>query len=125
MSLPSTIQTDQFPVAVPGADRRRSLRVRQARPVKIFNPLARKFLPGKTLDVSSTGLRIELPIASTVASGTLLNVHVGLSQQGSSLANRRRMIPARVVWMHQAGLDHRAVVGLEFVTSQAASQGAA
>ena len=45
------------------------------------------------------GLRIELPLSAPVGVGRLLNVHVGLSSSGESLANRRQMIPARVVWI--------------------------
>ena len=29
----------------------------------------------------------------------MLNVHVGVGQTGEGLANRRQMMPARVVWM--------------------------
>lgn len=107
------------------AERRRSLRVRQARPVKVFHPAARRFLPGKTLDVSATGLRLELPLHSTIALGALLSVHVGLSQQGSSLANRRQMMPARVVWVRRDATDEPALAGLEFVSGLSAHQDAA
>ena len=51
----------------------------------------------------STGLRIELPAFATVREGETLCIHVGLSRKGQSLANRRHMMPARVVWVRRCG----------------------
>ena len=82
-------------------ERRRGLRIRQNRPVKVYDPTAGRYFGGKTEDVSSTGLRIELPAWATVRTGETLNVHVGLSSSGQSLANRRQMMPARVVWVNR------------------------
>ena len=90
-------QTDR-----PG-ERRRGLRVRQHRPVKIYEPVGARYFGGQTEDISSTGLRIELPAFATVREGETLCIHVGLSRQGQSLANRRHMIPARVVWVRRSG----------------------
>src|SRR5258708_19105042 len=80
-------------------ERRRGLRIQQNRPVKIFDPVANRYVGGQTQDVSATGLRLELPLSSHVAPGRFLTIHVGLSAQGSVLANRRQMTPARVVWV--------------------------
>src|SRR4051812_47332948 len=84
--------------AVP-AERRRGLRIRQSRPIKVFEPLTARYLGGQTRDVSSTGLRIELPASAPVSSGSVLSIHVGVDVQGQSLANRRAMIPARIIWI--------------------------
>src|SRR5438128_2832030 len=69
-----------------GGERRRGLRIRQNRPIKIFEPTTHKYFGGQTQDVSATGLRIELPLATPVRPGKLVNVHVGLSASGESLA---------------------------------------
>ena len=89
--------------ARPG-ERRRGLRIRQHRPVKIFEPTGSRFFGGQTEDISSTGLRIELPMFAPIEPGDTLSVHVGLDRRGQTLANRRQMIPTRVVWVNrQAG----------------------
>jgi hypothetical protein len=107
-------------------ERRRGLRVRQHRPVKVFEPAAGRFFGGQTEDVSSTGLRIELPAWAPLRPGETLNIHVGLTARGQSLANRRHMIPARVVWVNRlAGKGARLEAGVEFLTSIAAHLDAA
>jgi hypothetical protein len=83
-------------------ERRRGLRIRQHRPVKIYEPLGARYFGGQTEDISATGLRIELPAFAPVREGETLSIHVGLSRKGESLANRRQMIPARVVWVRRA-----------------------
>src|SRR5947209_6564527 len=80
-------------------ERRRGMRVRQHRPVKLFDPAANRYLAGQTHDVSSTGLCVDLSRAFPLEEGHVVCVHVGLSDHGSLLANRRNMIPARVVWI--------------------------
>src|SRR5689334_24505554 len=82
---------------IAAAERRRGLRIRQQRPIKIFEPTTHKYFGGQTHDVSATGLRIELPLATPVGPGRIVNVHVGLSEHGETLANRRQMIPAKIV----------------------------
>src|SRR3954470_20619923 len=84
--------------AVPD-ERRRGLRIRQSRPVKIFEPTTARYFAGQTCDVSSTGLRVELPPSMPVRTRNVINIHVGLSEAGEPLANRRSMLPARVVWL--------------------------
>ena len=122
MRLPPTPSAEAVP-----AERRRGLRIRQSRPVKVFEPLAARYVPGMTRDVSSTGLRIELPASTAVRTGGTLTIHVGMSDQGQSLANRRSMIPARVIWVDRRIEDGRGVVtaGVEFVASIAAHLDAA
>ena len=104
------------------AERRRGLRVRQHRPVKIYEPVGARYFGGQTEDISSTGLRIELPAFATVRAGETLCVHVGLNRKGQSLANRRQMIPARVVWVRRSGAHRPGTLeaGVEFLSSIAA-----
>jgi c-di-GMP-binding flagellar brake protein YcgR len=103
-------------------ERRRGVRVRQHRPVKIYEPAGARYFGGQTEDISSTGLRIELPAFATVREGEPLSIHVGLSRKGQSLANRRQMIPARVVWVRRSGANKPGTIeaGVEFLSSIAA-----
>ena len=112
-------QRHEFP-----AERRRGLRISQARPVKVFEPWSARYIGGQTHDVSATGLRIELPMSAPVKEGKLLSIHVGLGSQGEALANRRQMIPARVVWVER-GAGARLTAGVEFLASIAAHLDAA
>jgi hypothetical protein len=108
------------------AERRRGLRIRQHRPVKVYEPGAGRYFGGQTEDISSTGLRLELPAWAPVRAGATLSVHVGLSRHGETLANRRQMIPARVVWVNRAaGRDGLLEAGVEFLSSIAAHLDAA
>ena len=112
--------------AVP-SERRRGLRIRQSRPVKVLEPLSGRYLGGQTQDVSSTGLRLELPASAAIQSGSTLSIHVGVNDQGQSLANRRAMIPARIVWVDRRIEDGKGTLtaGVEFVASIAAHLDAA
>ena len=109
------------------AERRRGLRVRQQRPIKVFEPVSGRYLGGRTEDVSATGLRVTLPLSSAVREGCTLTVHVGLSEHGNALANRRQMMPARIVWVDRpADLSTRTLsAGIEFITNIAAHLDAA
>lgn len=110
-----------------GIERRRGLRIRQNRPVKIYEPTGGRYFGGQTEDVSSTGLRVELPAWATVRAGESLTVHVGLSVSGQSLANRRQMMPARVVWVNRRDIGRRGRIqaGVEFLANIAAHLDAA
>ena len=109
------------------AERRRGLRIRQNRPVKIFEPAAARYYGGQTEDVSTTGLRVELPASAPLSEGEVLNIHVGPNQLGQALANRRHMMPARVVWVDRnaAMRTGRLMAGVEFLSSIAAQLHAA
>ncbi|WP_428938021.1 PilZ domain-containing protein [Fontivita pretiosa] len=115
------------------AERRRGLRIRQHRPVKVYEPSSARFIGGQTHDVSATGLKIELPASAPVQVGKLLSIHVGIGEQGTPLANRRQMIPARVVWVNRGGDSSsptirsmpRLTAGVEFLASIAAHLDAA
>lgn len=108
-------------------ERRRGLRIRQNRPVKVFEPAGARYIGGQTHDVSTTGLRIELPMSAPVRPGKVLTVHVGLGDRGMALANRRQMIPARVVWVDREtdASTGRLQAGIEFLASVAAHLDAA
>jgi hypothetical protein len=107
-------------------DRRRGLRIHQNRPIKVYEATSARYIGGQTQDISSTGLRIELPISAPVRAGKLLNIHVGLSSTGQALANRRHMIPARVVWVNRnPRLKATLIAGIEFLASIAAHLDAA
>jgi hypothetical protein len=110
-----------------GIERRRGLRMSQARPVKVLDPAMGRYFGGQTQDVSATGLRIELPLRAPVRPGKLLSIHVGLSAAGEALANRRQMIPARVVWVNRGEQNGAATMtaGVEFHASIAAHRDAA
>lgn len=109
------------------AERRRGLRVRQHRPIKVFDPGSHRYFGGETKDISSTGLRVELPVSTPVNEGRLLSIHVGLNHSGEALANRRHMMPARIVWIRRSPdrNEPRMLVGLELVSSVAARLDAA
>jgi hypothetical protein len=110
-----------------GAERRRGARFKQTHPIKVYEPGISRYFGGQTQDVSSTGLRLELPSAMPVRPGRLVSVHVGLSEQGQPLANRRQMIPARIVWVDRSA-DHscRTIsAGIEFLASISAQLDAA
>jgi hypothetical protein len=110
-----------------GIERRRGLRIQQTRPIKVFEPTGSRYFGGQTQDVSSTGLRLKLPASMPVRPGKLLSIHVGLSETGQTLANRRNMIPARVVWVNRPRqTDARTLsIGVEFLASISAQLDAA
>jgi len=108
--------------AVP-SERRRGLRIQQNRPLKVYEPTSARYFGGQTCDISSTGLRIELPPSMPVIEGKVVTIHVGLNERGQALANRRTMIPAKIVWVDRsvdASNRPRVMAGVEFVASIAA-----
>ena len=122
MSEPSYLSTEEED----GCERRRGSARRQQRPVKVYESITARYFGGQTEDISSTGLRIELPAYVPLRQGETLNIHVGLSAKGESLANRRQMIPARVVWINRnAGQGGTMEAGVEFLASIAAHLDAA
>ena len=114
--------------AADGTERRRGFRVRQSRPVKVYEPTTSRYFGGQTGDVSVTGLRVELPAYAPVRAGDVLSIHVGANpQHGQPLAHRRQMIPARVVWVARDGgrFGAKLEAGVEFLASIAAHLDAA
>ena len=107
-------------------ERRRGLRIRQQRPVKVFEPTLSRYFGGQTEDVSTTGLRIELPTSVPLRAGAVINVHVGMNAGGQVLANRRQMMPAKVVWIDRSErAQGRLTAGVEFLAAIAAHLDAA
>lgn len=114
----SSVETDELYIDEDGQERRRGLRVRDQRPVKIFEPGTARYFGGQTEDISATGLRIELPAWATLRTGATLNIHVGLNGRGEILANRRSMLPARVVWVKRGqGRAAAMEAGVEFLNN--------
>jgi len=115
-------QRDEHDSFVLYGERRRGLRIRQHRPVKLFDPAANRYIAGQTHDVSATGICMEMTRALPLEEGHVVCVHVGLSDQGSLLANRRNMIPARIVWIDRSEGRHTGKLraGVEFIASIAA-----
>jgi hypothetical protein len=107
------------------AERRRGLRIRQARPIRVYEPSGARYFGGQTEDISATGLRIELPASVQIDPGRVVSIHVGMNRNGSILPNRRQMMPARVVWVDRSLSRSFAVVGVEFMASIAAHLDAA
>src|SRR5688500_20357425 len=99
-----------------GSDRRRGLRIRQSRPVKVLDLGNMRITGGITRDVSVTGLCIELPIFAGVRAGKIINVHVGLDGVGQTRANRKQMLPAKVVWVERG---ERPTAGVQFLANTA------
>lgn len=106
-------------------ERRRGLRIRQNRPVKVFEPTLSRYFGGQTEDISANGLRIELPMSAPIREGKILNILVGLSSAGQTLANRRQMLPARVIWIDRSSNSTKVLAGIEFLASVAAHADAA
>jgi hypothetical protein len=80
-------------------ERRMGVRVRQVRPVKVYEPLSGRFYAGQTRDISSGGLRLDLPASMLLVVGRDICVHVAAAAHGQPLVNRRRMVSARIVWL--------------------------
>jgi hypothetical protein len=124
--LQDSLETETHSHDDGGAERRRGLRIQQNRPIKVLDTMAGRYFGGQTRDVSATGLKIELPLHATVRKGETLSIHVGLSQSGEALANRRQMIPARVVWIDRSSMDAKMfTAGVEFSTTIGAQLDAA
>ena len=68
----ASVETDELYHDEDGQERRRGLRVREHRPVKIYEPGAARYFGGQTEDISATGLRIELPAHATLRVGETL-----------------------------------------------------
>src|SRR5918999_5999372 len=101
-----------------GTERGRGLRIRQNRPIKVYEPTTSRYFGGQTEDISATGLRVELPAYAPVRVGEVLSIHVGLSASGQTLAHRRQMLPARVVWLRRRRdkTGPKLETGVEFLT---------
>lgn len=114
----TSVEADELCLDDDNHERRRGLRVREKRPVKIFEPGTARYFGGQTEDISATGLRIEMPSWAALRTGETLNIHVGLNRRGQTLANRRAMLPARVVWVSRGPERSQTMeVGVEFLNN--------
>jgi hypothetical protein len=127
LSEPMQQTSEVFGAESKATERRRGLRIRQNRPVKVYEPTTSRYFGGQTEDISVTGLRVELPAYAPVRVGEVLSIHVGLDSAGHTLANRRQMIPARVVWISRDArrTGGKLEAGVEFLASIAAHLDAA
>jgi hypothetical protein len=66
-------------------------------------------------------------MSASVRPGETFHVHVGLNNSGQSLANRKKMLAARVVWVNSNGprINGKLEAGVEFLSSIAAHLDAA
>ena len=109
-----------------GIERRRGLRIRQNRPIKVYNPNLARYFGGQTQDVSATGPRIELPM-SRRSTRQAAERSRWPERVRTALANRRQMIPAKVIWIDRdlQRTDGRMTAGVEFLATTAAHRDAA
>ena len=109
------------------AERRRGLRIKQSRPVKAYEPRTSRYFPGQTADISFNGLRLSLPLSTPIVAGNILCLHIGSPQSSSTLASRRQMIEARVIWIHRDTTNPQGelMAGLELLSAAAIQNSAA
>jgi hypothetical protein len=101
-------------------ERRRGLRIKQERPVKLYEPRTSRYYPGQTADISASGLRLSLPLYTPLTPGHTLCLHIA---SNSSFASKRQMIEAKVIWMRRTE-DHL-LAGLELLPMAAIQSHAA
>ncbi len=97
-------------------DRRRGSRIKLARPIKIVVLGSGRHMAGRSRDVSSTGMKLEVPMSNSIIEGQTIHVHVGSLAGMGPLANRCSVIPARVVWVRRESKLVRPMLtaGVEF-----------
>ena len=97
-------------------ERRHDARVRLARPIRVIDLSGGRHIAGRSRDLSHGGMRVEIPLATAVRVGEIVHVDVGTLSGIGPLANRPRVIPARVVWTsrEQKMLRPLQFAGLEF-----------
>ena len=82
-------------------ERRLGSRVKIARPIKVVDLANGRHIAGRSRDVSSTGMRLEIPTTNGIRPGDTVHVDVGMLSGLGPLAGRPRVIPARVVWVNR------------------------
>lgn len=118
MLTPAEASDDFDAIDIDSTERRRGLRICRDRPVKVLDVFAGRYVAGHTRDISATGLQVQLPASTGVRTGGIVHIHVGLNQTGEALANRRQMIPARVVWVSRSLAARQTInIGVEFVAT--------
>jgi hypothetical protein len=101
------------------AERRRGLRIKQTRPVKVYEPRTSRYFPGQTADISANGLRLTLPPSTPIIAGSTLSLHVAVPD--CALASRRQMVEAKVVWIQRESTDPQSqlTAGLQLLSTAA------
>jgi len=104
------------------AERRGGLRVPHTRPAKIFDPALGRYLPGRTEEVGSGGLRIEVSAGALLRPGSMVEVYVAGDEATQPLVSRSHMRPAKVVWVDRAARagNGRMLIGVELVAAAVA-----
>ncbi len=102
-------------------ERRRGLRIRQCRPIKVYEPRTARYFPGRTADISATGLRVKLPLSVPLIPGSILSLHIGTDKAGNTLAPRCHMTDARVIWTRRDSASPlgQLLAGLELLSTAA------
>lgn len=97
-------------------ERRTGSRVKIARPIRVVELSTGRHIAGRSRDVSSTGMKIEIHASDHVREGDTVRVDVGTLSGIGPLLTRPRVIPARVVWIHREQKLLRPLItaGVEF-----------
>ncbi len=104
-------------------ERRRGLRIKQQRPVKVYEPRTSRYFPCQTADISLSGLRLSLPLSTPIIADNTLCLHVASAHSNCDLVSRRQMIEAKVIWMYRD--KTQLMAGLELVSTAAIQSSAA
>lgn len=104
----------------PMADRRRAVRLMLIRPAKLFDPRADKYFPGRTTNLSDTGVLLTVNRSMPIHTGDELSV--GLSRdEFPSVLTSRDFRPSRVVRVIPID-QHAQAVALEFISPDSATE---
>jgi len=97
-------------------ERRLGSRVKIARPIRVVELSTGRHIAGRSRDISSTGMKIEIHASDHVREGDIVRVDVGTLSGIGPLVTRPRVIPARVVWIkrEQKLLRPLITAGVEF-----------
>lgn len=81
----------------PSDDRRAAPRIACEHSIKLHDARSRRYIAGRTCDLSRTGMRLEVPAWTPIVPGASVSVYV--AQDRPQLAEQSAMTPARVVWI--------------------------
>ncbi len=97
-------------------ERRTATRVRICRPVKVIDLAIGRHAAGRSRDVSSTGMKVEIPASNHIHEGDTIHIDVGTLGGVGPLVGRPHIIPARVVWIRREAklLRPMLTAGVEF-----------
>lgn len=97
-------------------ERRCSTRIRISRPVKVIDLSIGRHAAGRSRDISSSGMKVEIPATNYIHEGDTVHIDVGTMGGVGPLAGRSRVIAARVVWIRRESKLVRPLLtaGIEF-----------